>query len=217
MRRRFALALIAAIASQFSGLTASAQAQQGSLPCDAFQKNADGTWTVLSTTFIEGPQVKVQDGAILVPGRTILGYDIADMVTKACPNATVEAPPAAAPAGAAPAAPGLPATPGAPAPASQSLRPQAPQPPSSSLSRYADANGSIDVERLTCGQLDDTPNDEANVFLAWYSGWYSGLAKKRASNTINIARLRYVMHNVVEYCRANRDKKLTQVMELMLK
>jgi HdeA/HdeB family len=214
MRRRFALALTAATASQFVGPTAGAQAQQSTIPCEAFQKSADGSWTVLSTTFIEGPQVKVQEGAVLPPGYTVLGYDIPGMIAKACPNAPIGAPPAAAaPATAAPST----AAPGAPAAQQQSQRPPAPQPPQMSLSRYADANGSIDVERLTCGQLDDTSGEEADIFLAWYSGWYNGLARKHATGTINIARLRYVMHNVVDYCRTNRDKRLTQVMELMLK
>jgi HdeA/HdeB family len=213
MRRGLALALTAAIASQLPGLTTAAQAQQGKIPCDAFLKNADGSWTVLSTTFIEGPQVRVQEGGIVVPGRMVLGYDIADLIAKSCPNAPVGAPPA--PAAVAPAAPGAPAAPAASAGTQQ--RPQAAQPPQMSLSRYADANGSIDVDRLTCGQLNDTSSDEADMFLAWYSGWYNGVAKKRTTNTINIARLRYVMRNVIEYCRTNRDKKLTQVMELMLK
>ena len=213
MRRGLTLALTAAIASQLPGLTTAAQAQKSTIPCEAFQKNADGTWTVLSTTFIEGPQVKVQEGAVLPPSYVVLGYDITDMIAKACPNAPVGAPPA--PAAATPATPA--AAPAASVGTQPSQRPQTPPLPQKSLSRYADANGSIDVERLTCGQLDDASSDEADVFLAWYSGRYSGLAKKGTANTINIARLRYVMHNVIDYCRANRDKKLTQVMELMLK
>lgn len=210
MRRDFTLALAAAVVFHFASLTTGARAQQSSIPCDSFQKNADGSWTVLSTTFIEGPRVKVQEGAILPPGYTVLGYDITDIIAKACPAAAEDAP--LVPALAAPTmtAPGT--TP--PAAIQQSVRPQAPQ---RSLSGYGDANGSIDIGRLTCGQLDDTSNDEADVLLAWYSGWRSGLANKRPANTINIARLRYVMHNVVDYCRANRDKKLTQALELMLK
>jgi HdeA/HdeB family len=209
MRRVFTLALAAATVFHFAGLTTGARAQQSSIPCESFQKNADGSWTVLSTTFIEGPRVKVQEGAVLPPGYTVLGYDITDIISKACPNATVGEPPA--PTLAVPTTP----APGAAPPAiQQSARSQASQ---TSLSRYADANGSIDIGRLTCGQLGDTSNDETDVLLAWYSGWHSGQANKRASNTINIARLRYVMRNVVDYCRANRDKKLTQVLELMLK
>jgi hypothetical protein len=206
MRRDLTLALAAAIVFHFGGLTTGARAQQSGIPCDSFQKNADGSWTVLGTTFIDGPRVKVQEGAVLPPGYTVLGYDVTDIIAKACPNATVDAPTAPAIAAPTTASPGT----AAPPAIQQSLRPQAPQ---TSLSRYADANGSIDIGRLTCGQLDDTSSDEADVLLAWYSGQ----ANKRASNTINIARLRYVMRNVVDYCRANRDKKLTQVLELMLK
>jgi hypothetical protein len=210
MRRDFTLALAAAIVFHFAGLTTGARAQQSSIPCDSFQKNADGSWTVLSTTFIEGPRVKVQEGAVLPPGYTVLGYDITDIIAKACPAAAEGAPPAPALAAPTTAAPGT-----APSAVIQeSARPQVAQ---TSLSRYGDANGSVDIGRLTCGQLDDTSNDEADVLLAWYSGWHSGLANKRAANTINIARLRYVMRNVVDYCQANRNKKLTQVLELMLK
>jgi HdeA/HdeB family len=189
MRRDFTLVLAAAIAFQFADLTTGVRAAQDSFPCESFQKNDDGSWTVLSTTFIEGPQVKVQEGAVLPPGYKILGYDVAGLIAKACPNATV----------------------GAPAPpASATTAP-------TSLSRYADANGNIDLDRLTCSQLNDASDDEVDILLAWYSGRYSGLAKKRAADTINIARLRYVMRNVADYCRTNRDKKLTQVIELMLK
>jgi hypothetical protein len=52
------------------------------------------------------------------------------------------------------------------------------------------------------------------LFLAWYSGWYNGLAKKRG---INLAQIRYAIRNIVDYCRANRDKSIAKVMELMLR
>ncbi|HUC49901.1 MAG TPA: HdeA/HdeB family chaperone [Xanthobacteraceae bacterium] len=211
MRRDLTLALTAVIVLEFAGLTTGAHAQHSSIPCDSFQKNADGSWTVLSTTFIEGPQVKVQEGVVLPPGYKILGYDIGGLIAKACPDATVDAPAQPVPATAAPttAAPGT-----VPARTQQPSTAQAPQ---ISLSSFADANGNIDLDRLTCGQLDDASNSDVDVLLAWYSGRYSGPSKKRAANTINIARLRYAMRNVADYCRANRDKKLTPVMELMLK
>jgi hypothetical protein len=52
------------------------------------------------------------------------------------------------------------------------------------------------------------------LFLAWYSGWYSGFAKNRS---INLARTRYAIRNVVAYCKGDRNKRLTDVMEQMLK
>ena len=201
MRRRIALAVAAAIALQVSCPTTRARAETSTIPCDAFAKNPDGSWTVLGTTYIEGPDVKVQEGAIFQPGRVIRGYDIAAMIAKACPNAAVEPPPGTAPS-AAPST-GLSTAPSAAAPQPQSF-----------LARYADANGNLDVRQLTCGHLDDTSAEEAELFLAWYSGWYSGVAK---SHGINLARIRYAIRNVVAYCKGDRNKRLTDVMEQMLK
>src|SRR6202044_237986 len=103
MRRRVALAIAAAIALQ--ACCSSAQAATGAFPCDAFAKNADGSWTVLKTTYLEGPDVKVQEDATFAPGRVIRGYDIADLIAKACPNAVVAPSPGTEPAAAQGAAP----------------------------------------------------------------------------------------------------------------
>jgi hypothetical protein len=46
------------------------------------------------------------------------------------------------------------------------------------LSKYADANGYIDVQKLTCAQLANTFQEDADFLTVWYSGWYNGLAKK---------------------------------------
>jgi hypothetical protein len=199
MRRRVALSITAAIALQACCL--SAQAATSNFPCDAFAKNPDGSWTVLQTTYLEGPNVKVQQDATFAPGRVVLGYDIAALIAKACPNAVVAPPPDTAPATAPNTAPGT--APSAAAPQPQSF-----------LARYADANGNLDVRQLTCGHLDDTSAEEAELFLAWYSGWYSGFAKNRG---INLARTRYAIRNVVAYCKGDRNKRLTDVMEQMLK
>ena len=195
MRRRVALSVTAAIALQVCCL--SARAATSNFPCDAFAKNPDGSWTVLQTTYLEGPNVKVQQDATFAPGRVVLGYDIAALIAKACPNAVVAPPPDTAPN----TAPGT--APSAAAPQPQSF-----------LARYADANGNLDVRQLTCGHLDDTSAEEAVLFLAWYSGWYSGFAKNRG---INLARTRYAIRNVVAYCKSDRNKRLTDVMEQMLK
>src|ERR1700722_12293527 len=215
MRRGVALSIAAAIALQACCL--SAQAATGNFPCDAFAKNADGSWTVLKTTYLEGPDVKVQEDATFAPGRVIRGYDIADLIAKACPNAVVAPPPGTEPAaaqGAAPStAPGASPSMGvstAPGTAPSAAAPQ----PQSFLARYADANGNLDVRQLTCGHLDDTSAEEAELFLSWYSGWYSGVAKNHG---INLARIRYAIRNVVAYCKGDRNKRLTDVMEQMLK
>jgi HdeA/HdeB family len=211
MRRRVALSIAAAIALQVCCL--SAQAATSNFPCDAFAKNPDGSWTVLKTTYLEGPDVKVQEDATFAPGRVIRGYDIADLIAKACPNAVVAPSPGTEPAAAQGAAPvaapstGLSTAPGT---APNAAAPQ----PQSFLARYADANGNLDVRQLTCGHLDDTSAEEAELFLAWYSGWYSGVAKSRG---INLARTRYAIRNVVAYCKGDRNKKLSEVMDQMLK
>ena len=211
MRRRVALSIAAAIALQVCCL--SAQAATSNFPCDAFAKNPDGSWTVLKTTYIEGPDVKVQEDAIFAPGRVVRGYDIAAMIAKACPNAVVAPPPGTEPAAAQGAAPSAAPSTGvstAPGTAPSAAAPQ----PQSFLARYADANGNLDVRQLTCGHLDDTSAEEAELFLSWYSGWYSGVAKNRG---INLARIRYAIRNVVAYCKGDRNKRLTDVMEQMLK
>ncbi len=46
------------------------------------------------------------------------------------------------------------------------------------LSAYADANGFIDVQKLTGAQLARTWQQDADLLTAWYSGWYNGLARK---------------------------------------
>jgi hypothetical protein len=200
MRRRVALSIAAAIVLQVC-LSASTHAATSNFPCDAFAKNADGSWTVLQTTYLEGPNIKVQQDATFAPGRVVLGYDIAALIAKACPNAVVAPPPSAEPSTVVSTAPGT--VPSAAAPQPQTF-----------LARYADANGNLDVRQLTCGHLDDTSAEEAELFLSWYSGWYSGVAKNRG---INLARIRYAIRNVVAYCKGDRNKRLTDVMEQMLK
>jgi hypothetical protein len=41
------------------------------------------------------------------------------------------------------------------------------------LSTYADADGMIDVQKLTCGQLAGTYQEDADALAMWYSGWYN--------------------------------------------
>ena len=53
------------------------------------------------------------------------------------------------------------------------------------LKTYADKDGYIDVQTLTCAQLAGTFQEDADLLTTWYSGWYNGLGKK---HFINIAR-----------------------------
>jgi hypothetical protein len=199
MNRHLTAAFGLAFALQIGFAVAAAHAQTSTLPCDAFAKNADGSWTVLATTYVEGPNVKLQKDAVFPPGFMILGYDIAALLAKACPNAAVAQPPDAA----------QPTVGG-----NQPQQQAPPQPPRTLLERYGDANGNIDIRQFSCGHLDDAPPDEAELLLAWYSGWYAGEQKRRG---VNLPRVRYAIDNVVKYCKANRDKRLTEVMDSLLK
>ena len=46
------------------------------------------------------------------------------------------------------------------------------------LSSYADANGYLDVHKLTCEQLVNSSQKDADMLIAWFGGWYNGLAHK---------------------------------------
>jgi len=73
------------------------------------------------------------------------------------------------------------------------------------LKTYADADGFIDVQKLTCAQLAGTFQEDADLLSTWYSGWYNGLAKRRY---INIPRSREAEHETIVYCKANPDVKV---------
>ena len=82
------------------------------------------------------------------------------------------------------------------------------------LKNYADANGYIDVQKLTCAQLAGTYQEDADFLGIWYSGWYNGLAKKHA---INVSRTKAGIHNVIVYCKANPGKKVIEAIDAILK
>ena len=82
------------------------------------------------------------------------------------------------------------------------------------LSAYADANGFIDVQTLTCGQLANTYQEDANALTSWYSGWYNGLAHKHFAD---FKKGRIVEHQVIEYCKSHPDQKIIHAIGLILK
>ena len=82
------------------------------------------------------------------------------------------------------------------------------------LSAYADAEGYLDVQELTCAQLAGTWQDQADLLTTWYSGWYNGLAKK---HYINIGRAKEMEHEVIVYCKANPQLKIIQAIDVMIK
>jgi hypothetical protein len=82
------------------------------------------------------------------------------------------------------------------------------------LSAYADKDGYILVKKLTCAQLANTYQEDADFLGVWYSGWYNGLAKK---NALNIPRVKEGIHQVIVYCKANQDKTIIQAIAVILK
>ena len=82
------------------------------------------------------------------------------------------------------------------------------------LSKYADVNWYLDVQKLTCAQLAHTYQEDADFLGIWYSGWYNGLAKK---HVINVPRVKENIHKVIVYCKDNQDKRVVQAIDDILK
>jgi HdeA/HdeB family len=82
------------------------------------------------------------------------------------------------------------------------------------LSAYADANGYVDVQKLTCAQLAGTFQEDADALTAWYSGWYNGLAKK---HMMNVERSKALEHEIIVYCKQNLDKRIIEAIAVVFK
>jgi len=82
------------------------------------------------------------------------------------------------------------------------------------LSSYTDANGYLDVQMLTCGQLAGTFQEDADLLVAWYSGWYNGLAKKHLANPDRAKRLE---HEVIVHCKANPGIRIIDAIAVVFK
>jgi hypothetical protein len=82
------------------------------------------------------------------------------------------------------------------------------------LSSYADANGFIDVQALTCAQLANTWQEDADRLATWYSGWYNGLAKK---HYMDVSKGKEAEHEVTLYCKAHPELKIIQAMDVVFK
>jgi hypothetical protein len=82
------------------------------------------------------------------------------------------------------------------------------------LTTYLDAKGYLNVRALTCAQLANTYQEDANFLGAWYSGWWNGHMKR---HSINIARAKEGIHEVIVYCKANPDKKVVDAVDAFVK
>ena len=82
------------------------------------------------------------------------------------------------------------------------------------LSAYADANGYLDVQKLTCAQLAGTWQEDADKLMVWYSGWYNGLAKK---HHFHISRGMRLEHEVIVHCKAHPQIRVIDAIAVVLK
>jgi hypothetical protein len=82
------------------------------------------------------------------------------------------------------------------------------------LSTYADAEGFLDIQALTCAQLAGTWQDQADLLSSWYSGWYNGLAKR---HYMDIRKGREAEHELIIYCKANPQLRIIQAIDVVFK
>jgi len=82
------------------------------------------------------------------------------------------------------------------------------------LKTYANRDGYVDVQALTCAQLANTFQEDADYLTTWYSGWYNGLAKK---HMMKVDRAKALEHELIVYCKANQGKKVIQAIGVVFK
>ncbi len=82
------------------------------------------------------------------------------------------------------------------------------------LKTYEDAKGYINVRALTCAQLANTFQEDANFLGTWYSGWWNGHMKR---HSINIKRTKDGIHEVIVYCKANPNAKVVDAVDAYVK
>ena len=82
------------------------------------------------------------------------------------------------------------------------------------LSEYADAEGFLDIQALTCAQLAGTWQDQADLLSSWYSGWYNGLAKR---HYMDIRKGREAEHELIVYCKSNPQLRIIQAIDVVFK
>jgi HdeA/HdeB family len=82
------------------------------------------------------------------------------------------------------------------------------------LSTYADPEGFLDIQALTCAQLAGTWQDQADLLSSWYSGWYNGLAKR---HYMDIRKGKEAEHELIVYCTANPQLRIIQAIDIVFK
>jgi hypothetical protein len=150
-------------------------------------KNPNGSWVALENTDIPGlgRKLTIRRGSVLNPGATILSIDMAALLDQQCPSVLPTAPAAATA-----------------------------EPPPDLQKKYADVNGNIDIQKLTCGQLVGTYQEDAEFVLLWSSGWYNGAARR---TELNVPQIKAGVRSVIAYCQTNKDKRLTQAIDVVMR
>ena len=82
------------------------------------------------------------------------------------------------------------------------------------LKTYQDEKGYINVRALTCAQLANTFQEDADFLGAWYSGWWNGHLKR---HSINVKRTKEGIHEVIVYCKANPEAKVVDAVDAYVK
>ena len=82
------------------------------------------------------------------------------------------------------------------------------------LTTYTDAKGYLNVRALTCAQLANTYQEDADFMTVWYSGWYNGLA---GYSKLKVDRAKELEHRVIVYCKANPKTKVITAMDIQIK
>ncbi|MGC1576651.1 MAG: HdeA/HdeB family chaperone [Beijerinckiaceae bacterium] len=82
------------------------------------------------------------------------------------------------------------------------------------LKTYADAKGYLNVRALTCAQLANTYQEDADFLGVWYSGWWNGHLKR---HSINVDRTKQGIHEVIVYCKAHPDVKVIDAVDAYVK
>ena len=82
------------------------------------------------------------------------------------------------------------------------------------LKTYTDDKGYLNVKGLTCAQLANTFQEDADFMTVWYSGWYNGLA---GYSKLKVDRAKELEHRVIVYCKANPKTKVITAMDINIK
>ena len=82
------------------------------------------------------------------------------------------------------------------------------------LKTYMDDKGYLNVRALTCAQLANTFQEDADFMTVWYSGWYNGLAN---FSKLKVDRAKELEHQVIVYCKEHPKTKVITAMDINIK